>query len=637
MSRKNKRKKQKAKMPRRPSKPRCQPKPTEQLVPAVRLPDDPNDFVPQTNQSKLYQLFLQGKDQEACEAIVSVLAFYDTHNYNQINVEARQSINDFVSVVFALMANPNFKIESDQHGFQLVSKSHIFANLVAISTYGTTDGVLAHVMNQQHNFLKLLFLYTSRNSTYIPVKNLFDTNAKYASLWYFTYILPSIGQVSELVHNNVQRHIVEIDDRYTIADFRLTPLYFACTYLNDNNYADHRVKSIINKVAQAVTAKLEIKNTPRRESIAIVTAKWFENSAVYKSSSPLIEKLREKYDLTLIHLGAVRPTAMVTEPFSKVHYLEFRKDGNMPTDVFKDNDYQLVYFPDVGMNNESVWLSNIRWAPIQVSSYGHPVSTCGSEIDYFIVGSESEVLGDLEKNYSERAVVIPGIGAHPSWPNYVAKYPKRERKDGDKVIINCAWGPDKHNYPMYQLMRRISDESKNPIEFHLFCSRGIHRYQSYLIFLAEVKAALPGAVVVHGDKEYFAYMEAMENGDFALNSYPFGGYNTVVESFYLHKPMITLEGDKFYNKAASCLLNKINRPGLIAHTPEEFVQKTIAWIDHPEILEAEVKYLEEIDLRALLFDTDEPKNFEKAIDYLIENHEQLKADGTRKPIFIGAE
>ncbi len=638
MSRKNKRKQQRKQQRKQrkgltPQTPRHQPKPTEQLVPAVKLPDSPNDNVPLIDQSKLYQLFLQGKDGEVCDAIISVLNHYEQHNYTVLTAEAVNSISDFVAGVFALMANPEFSIVKSAHVFQMVSKAHIFANLVALSAYKTTDSVLAHVLRQEHNFLKLLFLYSSRNTVYIAVKSLFDVNPKYASLWYFTYVLASVGQITPNLHTNLQRHIEEMDDRYVIADFRLTPLYFACTYLNDENYADHRVKKLINEVAAKITDKMVIKNTPRRKSIAVVTAKWFSNSAVYKSSAPLIERLRKNYDLTLIHLGSNRPT-LVTEPFSKVLNIEFSKQGHLSTEAIEDNDFQLMYFPDVGMNNESVWLSNLRSAPIQVASYGHPVSTCGSKIDYFIVGSESEVLENLKKNYAERAVVIPGIGAHPTWPNYKAKYPKKE---GDKILINCAWGPDKHNWPLYQLLRRIVDGSKNPVEFQIFCSRGVHRYQAYMPFICELQSVIPNSFHVHADKEYFAYMEAMEAGDFALNSYPFGGYNTVVESFYLHKPMITLEGDKFYNKAASCLLHKIGRPDLIATSPDEFVAKTVALINYPDLLEAEVKHLQDTDLRATLFDTDEPANFEKAIDYLIDNHEQLKADGSRKPIFIGAE
>jgi predicted O-linked N-acetylglucosamine transferase (SPINDLY family) len=143
--------------------------------------------------------------------------------------------------------------------------------------------------------------------------------------------------------------------------------------------------------------------------------------------------------------------------------------------------------------------------------------------------------------------------------------------------------------------------------------------------------------VVHADKEYFAYMEAMEKADFALNSYPFGGYNTVVESLYLRKPVVTLEGNMFYNKCASCLLEKVGLGKLITHSWGDFVETTIKLINNTRLVKQYQDHLSGIDLKAVLFDTDEHALFEEAIEYLIDNDEKLRTENSRKPILIGVE
>ncbi len=607
--------------------------PREIVLPVI-FPTDPSKQLPQINASKLYQLFLQGKYDKVCEAIIRVLDFFEIHNYQDLDSEAVSNINNFVSAVFALMSNPVFKIPTDKYGIILVSKAHIFANLVRSSAYRTTDSLLAHILCHPGNFVKLLFLYTARNSIHIPVKQLFDTNVRYASMWYFTYILPTIGRITPSAHTNLQRHIRDMDDRYTLSDHRLTPLYFASTYLNDEDGADKRVKEILNREAQKITARIKVTNTPRRDSIALVTAKWFENSAVYKSSAPLIERLRERYKLTLIHVGDKRPKTLITGMFDKVHYLQFDKQGVLKTDPIEGNDFQLAYFSDIGMNDESVWLSNFRWAPIQVTSYGHPVSTFGGKIDYFIAGSDSEVHEDLRANYSERVVLIPGIGAHPTWPNYKATFPEKRSK---KMIVNCVWGPDKYTWPMMQFLQNIAEESHHPVEFQFFCSKGVHRYQGFLPFKAEVKALLTDMARVHADKEYFEYMEEAEYADFALNSWPFGGYNTVVEALYLHKPVVTLEGKKFYNKAGACLLRKVGFGDLVAQTMDQFTELTLRMLNDPDFLREKQEHLRDINLQEILFATDEPAYFEKAIEYLIDNHNQLQSEGSRSPIIIGRD
>jgi predicted O-linked N-acetylglucosamine transferase (SPINDLY family) len=606
----------------------------QEVIPAIILPDEPSKHLPQINVSKLYQLFLQGEHGKVCEAIIKVLNFFEIHNYRDFDLEAMSNINNFVAAVFAIMSNPDFKILTDKYALTLMSKAHIFANLVHSSAYGTTDSLLSHILCHQGNFVKLLFLYTSRNSVHIPVKQLFDINARYASMWYFTYILPTIGQVTSLAYANLQQHIKDMDDRYILGDHRLTPLYFASTYLNDEDGADKRVKEILNREAQKVTAQIKVTNTPKRDSLALVTAKWFENSAVYKSSAPLIERLRKRYKLTLIHVGSKRPETLITDMFDTVHYMQFDKQGVLETNPIEANDFQLAYFPDIGMNDESIWLSNFRWAPIQVTSYGHPVSTFGGEIDYFIAGSDSEVHEDLRTNYSERVVLIPGIGAHPTWPNYKPTFPEKRSK---KMIVNCVWGPDKYTWPIIQFLQNIAEESHHPVEFQFFCSRGVHRYQGFLPFKAEVKALLTDAVKVHADKEYFEYMKEAEYADFALNSWPFGGYNTVVEALYLRKPVVTLEGKKFYNKAGACLLRKVGLDDLVAQTIDQFTGLTLRMLNDPDFLREKQEHLRGINLQEILFNTDEPAYFEKAIEYLIDNHDQLQNDGSRSPIIIGED
>lgn len=603
--------------------------PKQDLVPLIIMPGDSKTTLPIVNPSKIYQMFLQGKSDLVCQAIQDVLHFFELHNYKCFNVEAMQHINDFVSVTLALMANPDFRID-DKYCLPLVARGHIFANLVRMSSYGSTDSVLSHILSQQGNYAKLLFLYTSLCKTHVPVSTLFDLHPTLASMWYFTYAIPSVGHVTKTIHDNVERYLTDIDDRYTLVDHRVTPLYFACTYINDKDGADRKVKEILNRECKKLTASVKITNTPARDSICLITAKWFDNSAVYKSCSPYLEQLYKRYRLTLVHLGNVKPTNLVLEPFDKVHYIQFNK-STLNTDPIIKNDYQLAYFADIGMNDESIWLSNMRLAPVQVTGYGHPVSTFGGDIDYYIGGEESEVVEDAEKNYSERLVLIPGTGQHPSWPTYEAKFLEKKREE---IIINCVWGPDKYNWTMMQVLAKIIQQAKTPLEFQFFCSKGVNRYQSMLPFVADVKSILGNHVRVHADKEYFDYMKEAEYGDFALNSWPFGGYNTVVEALYLGKPVITMEGGKFYNRVGACLLRKVGLDDLIVHSLDDFAELTVRMVDDKDFREKKREHLRDIDLRAVLFDTDEPTHFKDTIEYLIDNHDCLKAEGSKKPIIM---
>lgn len=110
-----------------------------------------------------------------------------------------------------------------------------------------------------------------------------------------------------------------------------------------------------------------------------------------------------------MHLGGTKNDLDIAS-FKEIKYVYF-KDNCLNIDSIKENDFMVVYYPDIGMSPESIFLSNLRIAPIQICGTGHPVSTFGSEVDYFISGADVEILESAEKCYSERLILLPGLGA----------------------------------------------------------------------------------------------------------------------------------------------------------------------------------------------------------------------------------
>ena len=97
-------------------------------------------------------------------------------------------------------------------------------------------------------------------------------------------------------------------------------------------------------------------------------------------------------------------------------------------------EFNVVFYTDIGMDLESKYLSNLRIAPIQIAGYGHPVSTFGSTVDYFLAGAAVENQ-NAKQHYSERIVLIEGLGIHPTIQKI--KTPQAKNKmSNDEVLIN---------------------------------------------------------------------------------------------------------------------------------------------------------------------------------------------------------
>jgi len=589
---------------------------------------------PEVDQAELMRLYTTGEHAQLIDRLLQLLQHYAHHTYMHMNPELQRRINSLVEVLLFLLTKQDLEIPREKTG-PLLNLHPVITNLVAVSSFRTTDAQLDIVGRQQQNLLRLLLLYSARNKTWIHPKLFFDANPFLASLWYMLYPLSSGPGMLPETYENVQRYLEAIDDRFQVIDPRITHLYFLCT--NINPALDRKIKQHIHADLRRQIGQVNMRNHPAPGHVAVITGKWWPGSAVYKSSFPLVRTLQDRYRLTLVHLGQGHPL-LDTSLFSDVIHVRFEGD-RLDLSPLVGNTFQLAYYPDVGMLPESIWLSDLRIAPIQVMGYGHPASTFGSQIDYIIGGLDSELLEDAEQNYSERLVAIPGIGAHPVYPDYrrvPGGNPPRPTKPGtQQVVINCSWGASKINYPMLKNLLAIRVQARRPVRFQFFPNWSVERFNLLLPLCRDLQDIFGQDVTVVSNAEYPLYMQRMEQADFSLDSYPFGGYNTIVDSLYLGKPIVTYEGRQFYNRAASALLRKVGLDELIARSDEEYIEKAVRLADDETYRRQLTERLEQMDLKTRLFDTEEPDYFRRAVDFLVENHTQLAAEQSRRPIVIG--
>ena len=129
-------------------------------------------------------------------------------------------------------------------------------------------------------------------------------------------------------------------------------------------------------------------------------------------------------------------------------------------------------------------------------------------------------------------------------------------------------------------------------------------------------------------------MKALETAHFALDAYPFGGYNTAVDLLYLRQPIVTMAGNRFYNNSTAYLLNKMDLGELVTRTPQEYIDLSVRMIDNPDYRSRMIRRLKTADLDNTLLSLEHVTAFVRAIDHLLENHDSLKNNSKRSPIVI---
>ena len=68
------------------------------------------------------------------------------------------------------------------------------------------------------------------------------------------------------------------------------------------------------------------------------------------------------------------------------------------------------------------------------------------------------------------------------------------------------------------------------------------------------------------------YLELYNQTDIGLDTIPYNGHTTSLDSFWMGVPVVTLVGNTVVGRAGLCQLKNLGLPELIAETPEQYVR-----------------------------------------------------------------
>jgi predicted O-linked N-acetylglucosamine transferase (SPINDLY family) len=126
---------------------------------------------------------------------------------------------------------------------------------------------------------------------------------------------------------------------------------------------------------------------------------------VGKLNQGLIRLLdRSRFDVTVIHTPTTRrDAARAAIDASADRVVTLAASAEAQARALDDAALDVLVFPDIGMSSWSYFLAHLRAAPVQVASWGHPVTTGIDTVDYFLSAEGIEPPG-AEAHYAERLV-----------------------------------------------------------------------------------------------------------------------------------------------------------------------------------------------------------------------------------------
>lgn len=568
------------------------------------------------NEATLAQSYAKGDYKLLIKEVIDYLTGFNELKSATISAAIQANIDLSVEAITYYLSRIEFNVDRETFTQLLTFHSHL-TYLIALSSYDNSEALVETGFRKSSLSLPSMLFHLNRNSVAPPRTKFFDLDARMATVWYGQYFVATRSFVNPRVNKNLKEHLAFWDERMPLLP-ALSNGYMRSTYIDPEN--DRKWRINFNNLVKKSFSKLNLNNHPNKKKIALITGRWAKINPTYKNRYPLVKALAEKYELVLIHCGEDR-TDLETSLFSEVKQVAFKK-GTLDMKCLQGNDFGMVYYPDIGMNIESRFLSNLRIAPVQVMSNSHPVSTFGSEIDYFLTGKDSESAQSPQRFYTERLVLVPGIGTQPELTAFQVS--DTEAFAVESSHIACPWGSLKINTALVERLKLIDKKLKGAAFFNFFVSMDV-KAGAVPILAKEIAEILgKNKFSLYANLEYSEYIKKLRTCNFAVDAFPFGGNTSVIDCLFSKVPIVAQKGWQFYNMAGPVMLEKFGLSELVVRNENEYVETALRLFSSPKTVARLREKMSALNLEEGLRSLTSTEKFIEAFDHMMEHPRSMK-------------
>jgi predicted O-linked N-acetylglucosamine transferase (SPINDLY family) len=209
-------------------------------------------------------------------------------------------------------------------------------------------------------------------------------------------------------------------------------------------------------------------------------------------------------------------------------------------------------------------------APIQVTWLAYPGSTGLGAIDYRLSDQYLDPHGRDESIYSEKTVRLPNSFwcYEPMEGREIADNPLPALESG-VITFGCLNNFCKVNWGVLDLWAKVLQQVEGS-RLLLLAKTGSHR-QRTLDRLAQ-QGIDPRRIEFVSYLPRREYLELYQRIDVGLDTSPYNGHTTSLDSLWMGVPVVTLVGERAVSRAGWCQLSNLNLRELAAETDEQFVR-----------------------------------------------------------------
>lgn len=294
------------------------------------------------------------------------------------------------------------------------------------------------------------------------------------------------------------------------------------------------------------------------------TAGWYFSSWI--SDLP-----RSEFDVFLYSIGAGRDD--LTERLARSATLRPAHHLRLPdlARTIRDDQVDVLVFPELGMCPVTFALAAARIAPLQVAGWGHPVTSGHASIDAYFSCDLMEA-ADAAAHYSERLLLLPGLGTRytPQASGVVRTRAELGLPEGRPLALvsQSLFKIHPDNDRLYlDLASRV--DGLLLLFYEDSFARNTELFRSRLGARGLVEGRDFRLLPRHSRAEFLAVNAA---ADIMLDSLHWSGGNTSLDAIAAGLPIVTLPGRFMRGRQSAGMLTSLQCSDLVASSTEAYLQ-----------------------------------------------------------------
>lgn len=336
-----------------------------------------------------------------------------------------------------------------------------------------------------------------------------------------------------------------------------------------------RYGALVGRIVGAAYPEFIDPPAPRRRldgrlTVAVISP-HFRDHTVWRLFSGWLRGLdRERFFVVGVMTAAQTDAVTLEAAAICDAFIQAPGDAGGLARTVRDLGAQVALHLDVGMDPLGQVLATMRLAPVQAVAWGHPVTTGLPAIDWFLSSDAMEPAGG-DAHYSERLCRLPGLSidyARPAVDPYPAPpagaplflcsqslFKLLPGQDALFAGIAAAAGP---------CTMRFIGHGAEPVT-RAFRARLAAAFKARGLDADSIIEILPRM-------DRAAFLAAHGPAHVVLDGVHWSGGNTSLEAVGLGLPVVTRPGAMMRSRHGAAILERAGAPGLIAGSPEEYVE-----------------------------------------------------------------